>query len=308
MKRGVLGALPVPPGLVLGGRPLNSLWQSGRAAAQISPDWHRQDGIGTTTFSSICRWSMGHWGLPRNLAGAERGKRMEDIARNIDRVREGIARAAARSGRDPAGITLIAVTKNVPAEQINVAIKAGVKNIGENRVQEAVAKFDAVTAPVKWHFIGHLQRNKVKQVLGRFDLIHSLDRLSLAREIQKRAAALGILVPCLVEVNVGGEESKFGIKPDDLSSFLREVAGFPNIKICGLMTIAPFSPNPEAARPVFRRLLELYDRGGYPPGVTMEYLSMGMSGDYVVAVEEGANMVRIGTAIFGPRRKPEREG
>lgn len=233
---------------------------------------------------------------------------MEDIAQNIARVQEEIARAAAKVGRNPDEITLIAVTKNVPEDKINAAIRAGVQDIGENRVQEALAKYDAVRGPVRWHFIGHLQRNKVKYVLGRFDLLHSLDRISLAQEIQKRAAVQGLIVPCLVQVNVAGEESKFGIPPDELASFLQKVAAFPNLNVCGLMTIAPYSLDPEAVRPVFRRLRELFHQGNYPPEIEMKYLSMGMSGDFTVAVEEGANMVRIGTAIFGPRQNPNEEG
>jgi len=228
-------------------------------------------------------------------------KIMEDIVKNIARVRAEIDRAAARRGRDPKEITLIAVTKNVPVARINAAIAAGITDLGENRVQEALKKQREVIAPVKWHFIGHLQRNKVKHCITSFALIHSLDRLPLAQEIQRRAAQLGVVVPCLVQVNVAGEESKFGLPPAELEPFLRQVAPLKNIKICGLMTIAPYFDEPEAARPVFRRLRELFEQGDYPAGVSMQYLSMGMSNDYIVAVEEGANMVRIGTALFGKR-------
>jgi pyridoxal phosphate enzyme (YggS family) len=227
---------------------------------------------------------------------------MEDIVENIAHVRAEIGRAAARRGRDPGEITLIAVTKNVLVDKINAAVEAGITDIGENRVQEALQKQKEVVGPVKWHFIGHLQRNKVKDSLTNFALFHSLDRIALAREIQKRAEQKGVVVPCLVQVNVAGEESKFGLPPGELEAFLRQVAVLNNIKVCGLMTIAPYYNDPEAARPVFRRLRELFEQENYPAGVSMRYLSMGMSNDYTVAVEEGANMVRIGTAIFGKRK------
>ena len=227
---------------------------------------------------------------------------VEDIAKNIAHVRARISQAAAQRRRDPDEITLIAVTKDVPGEKINAAIAAGITDLGENRGQEALKKQREVVAPAKWHLIGHLQRNKVRHCLTNFALIHSLDRLSLAQEIQRRAAQRGVVVPCLVQVNVAGEKSKFGLAPGELEPFLRQVAAMQNIKVCGLMTIAPYYDDPEAARPVFRRLRELFEQGDYPAGVSMQYLSMGMSNDYTVAVEEGANMVRIGTALFGKRQ------
>ena len=225
---------------------------------------------------------------------------MEDIADNITQVRRKIATAAARRGEEPGNITVVGVSKNVPVKRMNAAIRAGITDIGENRVQEALKKYFDVE-PVSWHFIGHLQRNKVKDVLTRFDLIHSLDRISLAKEIQKRAARLEMVVPCLVQVNVAGEESKFGISPAELKVFLQQIVSFPNIKVCGLITIAPYCTDAEKVRPIFRRLREMFEDEDYPAGVSMQFLSMGMSGDFEVAVEEGANMVRIGTAIFGRR-------
>ncbi|MGI6576196.1 MAG: YggS family pyridoxal phosphate-dependent enzyme [bacterium] len=230
---------------------------------------------------------------------------MEEPLHNIIQVQEQIAQAARRSGRDPADITLIGVTKSVPVDKIEKAILAGIKHIGENRVQEAKSKYEAVGRKVKWHLIGHLQRNKVKQAIVIFDFIHSLDRLSLAREIQKQAAKQDINISCLVQVNVAGEESKFGLAPEELLPFVRQVAGFPNLTIRGLMTIAPYTKDPEEVRPVFRRLRELFTQPGYPPEAKMEYLSMGMSNDYTVAIEEGANMVRLGTKIFGSRNTIE---
>ncbi|NLJ34388.1 MAG: YggS family pyridoxal phosphate-dependent enzyme [Firmicutes bacterium] len=235
----------------------------------------------------------------------EEWDKLGDIAERIAQVRQNIAAALARRGGKPGKVTLVAVSKTVPAERINAAIRAGISVIGENRVQEAREKYPDVD-PVKWHFIGHLQRNKVKDVLGPFDLIHSLDRISLAREIQRRAARLNIVVPCLIQVNVAGEKSKFGLAPDDLNAFLWQLVSFPNVRVCGLMTIAPYSTDAERVRPVFRRLYELSRGEGYPAGVSLRYLSMGMSGDYEVAVEEGANMVRIGSAIFGHRTKGNR--
>jgi pyridoxal phosphate enzyme (YggS family) len=226
---------------------------------------------------------------------------MGELKVNLEKIREEISRALLRRGGKPEEVILVGVSKNVSVDRIEKAINGGVEHIGENRIQEARAKFKSIKGPATWHLIGHLQRNKVRHALGIFDLIHSLDRKSLAQEIQKRAARQGIVVPCLVQVNVAGEVSKFGLPPGELKPFLNEIAGFPNIKVKGLMTIAPFSEDPEAVRPVFRRLRELFDDKDYPPEVKMEFLSMGMSNDFVVAVEEGANMVRIGSRLFGSR-------
>ncbi|MBO8142353.1 MAG: YggS family pyridoxal phosphate-dependent enzyme [Firmicutes bacterium] len=229
---------------------------------------------------------------------------MENLAENLKRVRERIAAGAERSGRDPASVTLIAVTKGVDAETICKAIDAGVTDIGENRVQEARDKFPSLPAGVRKHMIGHLQSNKVRHCLELFDMIHSVDRLSLVEELSRRAAARGLVVPVLVQVNVAGEATKHGVEPEALLPFVKRAAGLPGVQIRGLMTMAPYSADPEDARPVFRGLARLAREVAEAdvPGVKMEWLSMGMSNDFEVAVEEGANMVRIGTALFGSRR------
>lgn len=228
---------------------------------------------------------------------------MTSISQNLALVQERIAAAAAKSGRRPEDICLVAVTKTVPPERIKEALAAGVQHIGENRVQEAAAKVESIPAGVTWHLIGHLQRNKAKQAIQIFDLIHSLDSLRLAKMLQKRAKELERTVNCLVEVNVAGEESKHGIIPDQLLPLLRQVSLLPQLSVRGLMTVAPYVKDPEEVRPIFRQLREMaheIDKLKLP-GVSMEELSMGMSGDFEVAIEEGATMVRVGSAIFGAR-------
>ncbi len=227
-----------------------------------------------------------------------------DIAENIKVVKDKIYEAALRSNRHPEDITLIAVTKTVDEDRIMEALCAGIRDIGENRVQEIVHKYPAIERKAKWHLIGSLQRNKVKYIIDKVDLIHSLDRLSLAEELEKRAAGINRLVPVLIQVNVSKEETKQGIDEKDLFPFIDRVSKFSHIKIEGLMTIAPFVQNKEQARPVFARLYELFHEiaEGNFPNVEMKYLSMGMTNDFEVAIEEGANMVRIGRAIFGERR------
>ncbi|MGI9951129.1 YggS family pyridoxal phosphate-dependent enzyme [Moorellaceae bacterium AZ2] len=230
---------------------------------------------------------------------------MVELKDNIARVQERIARAARKVGRQPEEITLIAVTKNVPVERIREAVAAGIKELGENRVQELLEKQPYLAEEgVSWHLIGHLQRNKVKYVWNRVRLIHSLDSLELARELEKRAGAAGEKIKVLVEVNVAGESSKFGLPVEAVPGFVKELTGFSSLKVLGLMTVAPLVDDPEEVRPVFRRLRELAREieALALPGVEMRYLSMGMTNDFEVAVEEGANMVRIGTAIFGPRQ------
>jgi len=220
-------------------------------------------------------------------------------------VQERIARAARKAGRRSEEITLIAVTKNVPVEKIKEAVDAGIRDLGENRVQELLQKQEGLAGEdVTWHLIGHLQRNKVKYVWNRVGLIHSLDSLPLARELEKRAAPAGEKIKVLVEVNVAGENSKFGLPVEAVPGFVRELTGFSSLEVLGLMTVAPLVDDPEELRPVFRRLRELAGEieALALPGVEMRYLSMGMTNDFEVAVEEGSNMVRIGTAIFGPRR------
>ncbi|HEY8416614.1 MAG TPA: YggS family pyridoxal phosphate-dependent enzyme [Limnochordales bacterium] len=229
---------------------------------------------------------------------------MENLADNLARIRARIAQAAERAGRDPSDVTLIAVTKGVDTATIEEAVRLGVTDIGENRVQEARAKFPALPAGVRRHMIGHLQTNKVRPCLELFDVVHSLDRLALAEAISQRAQALGRDVPVLVQVNVAGEETKHGLAPDQVLPFVKAVAELPGLKVRGLMTLAPLVDDPETVRPVFRtlrRLAEAVADAGIR-GVSMEWLSMGMSNDFEVAVEEGATMVRIGTALFGRRR------
>jgi PLP dependent protein len=220
------------------------------------------------------------------------------IRANLERVRALIATACERVRRSPGDVVLIAVSKTVEVERIQQAIAAGVPALGENRVQEAREKIEKLGWPVPWHLIGSLQTNKAKDAVRLFDWIHSVDRLELVRELDRRAHALGRTVKALIEVNVGEEPQKAGVRPQEIKGLLDELAGFGNIRIRGLMAIPPVTENAEQARPYFRRLRELRDAAG------LEHLSMGMSADFEMAVEEGATMVRVGTAIFGPR--PER--
>lgn len=224
-----------------------------------------------------------------------------------------MAEAALRAGRRPEEITVVAVSKGIDDERVREAVAAGVHILGENRVQEALRKRERlaglvapVGSPVSWHLVGHLQTNKVKFAVQLFDLIHSLDSVRLAREIQKRAeerGAEGRRVRVLVEVNLSGQASRFGVKETGLRPLLEEVAALPLVRVEGLMTIAPVVERMEQARPYFRQLYELAQtvREWGIPGVQMRDLSMGMSADFPVAVEEGATMIRVGTAIFGPR-------
>jgi pyridoxal phosphate enzyme (YggS family) len=226
---------------------------------------------------------------------------MGDIEKNLSRVRAKIAQAAAKAGRDPGGITLMAVTKTVPVAKIREAVAAGVTIFGENYVQEARAKIEELgQAGIEWHLIGHLQTNKVKHAVRLFDLIHSVDSLTVARELDKRAAAAGRLIKCLIEVNLSQEGSKFGIKKERTLELVRALKELKNISLKGLMTMPSYAADPEAARPYFialRNLREEIEASGIP----LPELSMGMSSDFEVAIEEGATIVRIGTAIFGER-------
>ena len=223
------------------------------------------------------------------------------IKDNIKDILKRIKKTAEKVNRDPNDITLICVTKGIDPYRINEAMMCGVTDIGENRVQEAMSKSEEVMPGVKWHLIGHLQTNKVRDAVRIFDLIHSVDSIKLAKKIDKEARLAGKSVDALIQVNTSGEESKYGIAPDDAGSFLSEVSKFQNLRIQGLMTITPLSEDPEKVRPYLRKLKEIFDRLKNEQSffnVGMKYLSMGMSQDFETAVGEGANMVRIGTAIF----------
>jgi pyridoxal phosphate enzyme (YggS family) len=220
---------------------------------------------------------------------------MQDIRANLERVLERIARAAERAGRRAGDVTLVAVSKTVEAARVREAIAAGVTALGENRVQEARWKIAEVGRPVAWHLIGHLQTNKAKDALELFDVIHSLDRLDLAAELDRRARARGHDVTVLLQVNVAGEASKGGVAADEVGRALEAIAKLERVRVRGLMTIPPEVERAEAARGWFRALRELAERHD------LQELSMGMSGDFEVAIEEGATLVRVGTAVFGPR-------
>ncbi|MEO0075587.1 MAG: YggS family pyridoxal phosphate-dependent enzyme [candidate division WOR-3 bacterium] len=230
---------------------------------------------------------------------------MEDIEikENLARVYEKIAIAAAKVNRQASEITLVAVTKTVPVEKIIIAINNGIKVIGENRVQEADDKYPYIPHQVEWHLVGHLQTNKVKKALEIFSMIQSVDSLHLALEIQKRALAVNKTIPVLIEVNTAQEESKFGIRESGLFNLVAEILKLSNVKLMGLMTLGPITAiqNKEQSRPCFRKLYELKEKIEAEFRLKLPYLSMGMSSDYEVAIEEGANMIRVGTAIFGSR-------
>jgi pyridoxal phosphate enzyme (YggS family) len=220
------------------------------------------------------------------------------IAENLRRVEERVQAACQRVGRPSAEVTIVAISKSFPLSAVVAAYEAGLREMGENRVQEAAAKIEKAAAQgvqPRWHLVGHLQTNKVKTALGLFDIIHSVDSLRLAESISRRATAT---VPVLLEVNVAGEESKFGLEPRELGETLDRVRALPNLDVQGLMTVAPLAADAEEVRPVFRRLRELAE------ALELRQLSMGMTDDFEVAVEEGATMVRIGRAIFGPRPDP----
>lgn len=220
------------------------------------------------------------------------------ITENLKIVRERIADAAVRAGKDSENITLIAVTKTVDASVIKEAISAGVTDIGENYVQDALHKFTDIGHDVKWHMIGHLQTNKVKQVIPVFDLIQSVDSTSLANEIGKRSIAAGRTTRVLVEINISGEESKNGVEPDKALELCGQIAGIHGLELSGMMGIAPFTDDVSAIRKSFALLRRLWEK---LPEENSRWLSMGMTSDFEIAIEEGSNMVRIGTAIFGAR-------
>ncbi|MEN6371073.1 MAG: YggS family pyridoxal phosphate-dependent enzyme [Armatimonadota bacterium] len=224
---------------------------------------------------------------------------MATIAENLAVVRGRITEAARNSGRKPEDVTLVTVTKTIGVSRIQEAISAGAKDLGENYVQEAIEKWKAVeSSDVRWHFIGHLQKNKARQAVGVFSTIQSVDNLSLAVEIGRRAEARGIVQDILIEVKISGEETKYGVSPEDALNLAGEIAEVSGVRLQGFMGMAPFVADPEETRPYFARLKGLWDK---LPDEQRHWLSMGMSHDFEIAIEEGSNMVRIGSAIFGPR-------
>lgn len=225
------------------------------------------------------------------------------VTENLAKVRENVAQACKKSGRDLSEVTLIAVSKTKPVELLQEAYAAGARCFGENKVQEIMDKYPVLPKDIDWHMIGHLQRNKVKYIVDKVALIHSVDSLRLAETIEQEAAKHDVVVPILLEVNVAGEESKFGLAPSEVLPLIEQITGFEHIQIKGLMTIAPYVEDPEENRPVFRELkkLSVDIKEKNINNVTMNVLSMGMTGDYQVAIEEGATMVRVGTGIFGER-------
>lgn len=227
---------------------------------------------------------------------------MSQISENLEGIRAKIAKAAEKSGRDPKEITLVAVTKTYSPEAINEAIDCGVTDIGENKVQEIMEKYDKVK-PVRWHLIGHLQTNKVKYIIDKVWMIHSVDSVHLMDEIDRQAQKHGVVMKILIQVNISGEESKFGISPDEIDEMLNHAEQLKNVKVCGLMTIMPIVDSNISNRLHFVNIKRIYidiSKKKYN-NITMDYLSMGMSGDFETAIEEGSNMVRIGRAIFGER-------
>lgn len=225
------------------------------------------------------------------------------LKENLSVVEENIKKACEKAGRDRNEVTLIAVSKTKPVEMLKEVYDTGIRNFGENKVQEMCEKMDVLPKDIKWHMIGHLQRNKVKYIAGRTELIHSVDTYRLAEEINIQAKKKNIIIPILVEVNIAGEESKFGTSAEDAMLLVEDISKLENVRINGLMTIAPYVEDAEENRPYFRKIKQLaVDIANKNiDNVSMEILSMGMTGDYMVAIEEGATMVRVGTGIFGER-------
>ena len=225
------------------------------------------------------------------------------IKENLEEVEARITRACERSGRERSAVTLISVSKTKPAEMLQEAYDAGSRDFGENKPQEIREKYPQLPTDIRWHMIGHLQRNKIKYIIDKVCMIHSVDSIRLAEAIDEEAKKHGIVMPVLIEVNVAEEESKFGVHLDEVESLIRQISELSNIQVQGLMTIAPFTENAEDNRIYFRKLRNLYVdiKDKNIDNVNMCNLSMGMTGDYEVAVEEGATMVRVGTGIFGAR-------
>ena len=229
------------------------------------------------------------------------------IRTNIEAVEERICSACKRAGRDRSEVRLICVTKTKPVEMLQEAYDAGQRDFGENKVQEICRKKPDLPTDIRWHMIGHLQRNKVRQLIGQTAMIHSVDSLRLAETISAEAVKAGIRIPVLIEVNMAGEESKFGLAKEDVEELVRAAAALEGIQISGLMTIAPYTEDPETNRPYFAGLRELAVDIGQKciDNVSMSVLSMGMTGDFEVAIEEGATHIRVGTGIFGERTSSE---
>ncbi|MCI6499527.1 YggS family pyridoxal phosphate-dependent enzyme [Lachnospiraceae bacterium HCP1S3_C3] len=225
------------------------------------------------------------------------------IEENIKQVEDNIVKACERANRDRSEVTLICVSKTKPASMVEEAYKTGQRNFGENKVQEINDKYPILPDDIKWHLIGHLQRNKVKYIINKVHLIHSVDSIRLAEQIQHEAEKADKVMNILVQVNVANEDTKFGLQVSETEDVVREIAKMPNVHICGLMTIAPFTDDPETNRVFFRKLKQLSVdiKSKNIDNVSMDCLSMGMTGDYQVAIEEGATLVRVGTGIFGER-------
>ena len=225
------------------------------------------------------------------------------IKDNIEFVEENILNACRKAGRERSEVTLIAVSKTKPVSDIRQAMDCGIRTFGENKVQEIRDKTDKITEPLNWHMIGHLQANKVKYLPGRVCMIQSVDNRKLADEIEKQFAKADTVIDVLIEVNMAGEDSKFGLAPEETPDFVKEISSLPHLNIRGLMTIAPYTEDAESNRIFFKGLRELKNKINSMdiPGVNMDTLSMGMTGDYQVAIEEGATFVRVGTGIFGER-------
>jgi pyridoxal phosphate enzyme (YggS family) len=229
---------------------------------------------------------------------------MDAIAANLEEIRRRMAEAARRSGRDPASIRLVAVSKTYPAEAVAAAATTGQRVFGESRVQESRDKIPACPYGLEWHFIGHLQKNKVRQALPLFPFFHSIDSTALAGAIDRIAGETGVKAQGLLEVNVSGEETKHGFTPEELRAQFPALSKLPHLRIRGLMTMAPYSDDPEKARPFFRALRQMRDELQSAHGHPLPELSMGMSGDFAPAIGEGATLVRIGSSIFGARPHP----
>ena len=231
------------------------------------------------------------------------------LAENLQQVNANIEKACAAVGRAPSEITLVAVSKTKPVSMLQEAYDAGARVFGENKVQEIMDKYDQLPSDIQWHMIGHLQRNKVKYIIDKVAMIHSVDSLRLAQTIEQEAAKKDLVMPILLEVNVAEEDTKFGLKVEEVLPLLEQISSFSHIQVKGLMTIAPFVENPEENREVFRTLkkLSVDISAKNINNVTMSVLSMGMTGDYQVAVQEGSTMVRVGTGIFGERNYTTRQ-